>query len=72
MNKVEKITFLKEGNKEVIRFIAVPARFESEAAAINALDVAVRNYQLTCNKGYNEYYAPDNPFVAIIIHGIND
>jgi hypothetical protein len=72
MKHVEQITFLQEGRKEVIRFIAVPVRFESEQEAIKALHETVKNYQLTCNKGYNVYYAPDNPFVAIIIHGIND
>jgi len=69
---VEKTIFLQSGKKEVIHFIVVPQRFATDIEAINALQIEVRNYELDCGKGYNKYLAPDNPFVAIIIHGINE
>lgn len=67
---VEIIPFVQVGKKEVIRFIAAPQLFETEDEAIKALATAVRDYQSKCGKGYNTYYS-DNPFTAIIIHGIN-
>lgn len=71
MENVEILTFLEQGGKQVIRIIAAPQKFVTEEQAKAALATAVRNYQIGCGKGYNTYYAPDNPFVAIIIHGIN-
>jgi len=70
--KVEQKQFLKMGSKEVIHFIAASRRFNNDDEAINALHNSVRQYELICGKPYNLYMAPDNPFVAIIIHGIND
>lgn len=72
MNNVEQKTFLQSGKKEVVYFIAAPQRFASQQAAIDALNQAVRHYEMNCGKGYNEYREPDNPFVAIVIHGINE
>lgn len=69
---VEKTTFLKSGQKEVIRFMAIPQLFNSDIEAINTLEKEVLEYELTCGKGYNKYLAPDNPFVTIIIHGTNE
>lgn len=71
ISKVEKSTFLQIGRKEVVTFSAAPQVFSSDEAAIDALDQAVKYYQLTCGRGYVEFRSADNPFIAIIIHGIN-
>ncbi len=70
MNK--QITFLELGKKEVIRFIVTPQNFASEIEAIKALQNNVLLYLLNCGKAYSKYIDQGNPFVILIIHGINE
>ena len=71
MKKIDISTFIKEGNKEVVRIMAIPVAFASEKEAISNLHFAVKNYTLN-GRPFNLYYSPDNPFVAVIIHGVNE
>lgn len=64
--------FLQDGTKEVIRFIAAPQQFKTAEDAVQDLRTTVNNYTRNCGKGYVRYVSEDNPFVTIIIHGVND
>ena len=72
MKKVEKKTFVKQGTKEVIQFITVPRLTQTLEEAESALNDAVQAYTNDCNQGFNVYYAKDNPFSIMVVHGMND
>lgn len=72
MKQTQKKTFLKEGSKEVIHFTTVQRRTDTLEQAKSHLNDTVQNYISDCNQAFNLYYAKDNPYSIILIHGVND
>lgn len=72
MKQTQKKTFLKQGTKEVVHFITVPQLNQSLEHAELVHNEAVQTYINGCSQGFNIYYAKDNSFSTIIIHGMND
>ncbi len=69
--EVYRELFLVAGNKRIHRFFIVPETGK-EQQAIRQLNQQVMRYVIENNISYNHFHEVGNPYVQLIIEGINE